>query len=568
MRTRFELAGLIVLAMLGLLSSSCSSPRGSVSCLPGQVVECPCPGAGPGAQTCSASWSYGACNCGGPVPMADASTMDVAVTPRDAGVTPPVDGYTPPTDAAVTPPVDGFTPPTDAGGTPTIDVFTPPTDTGVTPTVDVFTPPTDTGVTPIVDAGALTDGASADVGPVDVPPGSCGFVSGEVSAHVTAMTTMGWGALNRSRGMLMHGCAGARRPQDCLATVPLADATDIGANRSAIPVAHLRVLYTGSTRSGYWTRSSADGRFVGRGVHLRDLARGADVAAAGAMYNPAFYPDNSGFMYQPGGRNCPMSALTTATPTSVAISGAGSPCSGSSAGLYQHLAASLDGADYWASSAGTAAWDDGGHTPTLTETPRNERWTATAQTSITLMANTGAGFSNVGSRSVVTPLQGDAVISPSSRLLMTRFIDDVGAYQGYILNRLEATHTGSAITASAREIGRYCVQGAKPAFSFDERFITYHHYIGGGAHVEEDARELGFSGAADPAFADYLSRGAANIYIMDLRTGRPVRVTNMGPGQYALYPHFRSDGWLYFLVRTLGTTAEHVIASDAALFLP
>jgi hypothetical protein len=39
----------------------------------------------------------------------------------------------------------------------------------------------------------------------------------------------------------------------------------------------------------------------------------------------------------------------------------------------------------------------------------------------------------------------------------------------------------------------------------------------------------------------------------------------MGPGQYALYPHFRSDGWMYFLVRTLGTTAEHVIASDAAL---
>ena len=25
----------------------------------------------------------------------------------------------------------------------------------------------------------------------------------------------------------------------------------------------------------------------------------------------------------------------------------------------------------------------------------------------------------------------------------------------------------------------------------------------------------------------------------------------MNPGQYALYPHFRSDGWLYFLVRDI-----------------
>jgi len=93
MRTRFELAGLIVLAMLGLLSSSCSDPRASANCVPGQVVQCPCLGAGRGAQTCSAAGTYGACNCGAPVPMGDASTMDAttmdaAETPRDAGAAP------------------------------------------------------------------------------------------------------------------------------------------------------------------------------------------------------------------------------------------------------------------------------------------------------------------------------------------------------------------------------------------------------------------------------------------------------------------------------------------------
>jgi hypothetical protein len=39
----------------------------------------------------------------------------------------------------------------------------------------------------------------------------------------------------------------------------------------------------------------------------------------------------------------------------------------------------------------------------------------------------------------------------------------------------------------------------------------------------------------------------------------------MGAGQYALYPHFRSDGWIYFLVRDHDTTKEYVLASDAAL---
>jgi hypothetical protein len=36
------------------------------------------------------------------------------------------------------------------------------------------------------------------------------------------------------------------------------------------------------------------------------------------------------------------------------------------------------------------------------------------------------------------------------------------------------------------------------------------------------------------------------------------------PGQYALFPHFRSDGWIYFVVRTI-TGEEYIAASNAAL---
>jgi hypothetical protein len=439
-----------------------------------------------------------------------------------------------------------------------------------TPTGDAATPDT-----PVVMDGPATDAPPDRVGPTDVlpsvdsaPMGECGFIDPSVRAHVVAMSTMGWGALNRGRSMMMWGCNNASRPQDCLASVPLAGADNIGDNRSAIPAAHLRVLYTANTRSNFWTRGSADGRFVGRGVYVHDLSRDVEMRATGAMFDPAFFPDNSGFTYQPNGRMCPMSMLTTGMPTAVPITGASSACTGSSIGLYQHLGTSLDGADYWATAAGSAAWDDGGHMPTLQETRRNEAWGATAQTQLTLMASDGAGFTAVGTRNVRTPYQGDAVISPSSRLLITRFgnTDDArDVYRGYILNRLDASHEGAAITASVTEIGRYCVQGAKPAFSYDERYITFHHYVGGGHTADADAQELGFADAADAGFAEYATNGASNIYIMDLLTGRTTRVTTMGPGQYALYPFFRNDGWIYFIVRTLGTTNETVVASDAAL---
>jgi Tol biopolymer transport system component len=78
--------------------------------------------------------------------------------------------------------------------------------------------------------------------------------------------------------------------------------------------------------------------------------------------------------------------------------------------------------------------------------------------------------------------------------------------------------------------------GAKPNISYDERFFVTHHYEG----------------------------GTSNIYIVDLRSGNSRRVTNMPADARALFPHFRSDGWFYFLVKQ-NDGAEFVVASDAAL---
>ena len=44
-----------------------------------------------------------------------------------------------------------------------------------------------------------------------------------------------------------------------------------------------------------------------------------------------------------------------------------------------------------------------------------------------------------------------------------------------------------------------------------------------------------------------------------------MRITNVAPGQYALYPHFRSDGWIYANVRDDNVGHEYIVASDAAL---
>ena len=62
-----------------------------------------------------------------------------------------------------------------------------------------------------------------------------------------------------------------------------------------------------------------------------------------------------------------------------------------------------------------------------------------------------------------------------------------------------------------------------------------------------------------------LTKGTSNIYLVNLATGAKTRVTNMKPGQYAIFPHWRSDGWFYFLVRDKNTNKEYAVASDAAL---
>jgi Tol biopolymer transport system component len=117
-------------------------------------------------------------------------------------------------------------------------------------------------------------------------------------------------------------------------------------------------------------------------------------------------------------------------------------------------------------------------------------------------------------------------------------------------------------------VARYCGSGGKPGFSYDDRYVVYHHGIV--LTSDEEAQELGFDDVNDPKFQAYVDAGGAqNIWLLDLTTGVRTRITNMKPGQLALFPHFRSDGWIYFLVKDLRseTPNEYVAASNARLLL-
>jgi hypothetical protein len=405
--------------------------------------------------------------------------------------------------------------------------------------------------------------------PLETPPDGCTpGISSDVAEHVAEMTASGWGAVNRENGILMYGCAGATTPRECLSTETAAADTTFGADWDHLDGSVLRVLFTTDYSSAYWTRSSADGRFVGHGANVMsgpasriiDL-EGDRVIAADALYDPGFFPDNSGFAFQDSDAHfCEQSVLTTGEPTLVTFRETGCRTN-EVVGLYQHIGASLGGGDYWTVD-GQFESDDGGHRVRHTD-PRAP-FSLASRARLTPMVNDGMGFTPGRTTAVPQPYEGDTVLSPSSRLILSRVAGPGASQLGFVLRQMLPTprSEGTGYDIETPEIARYCFNGGKPAFSFDERWLVLHHYIGGA-----DAVELGFTGPTDPGFAQYNEDGGANIYLVDIRTGELVRITHMAPGQYALFPHFRSDGWIYFVVRSPGSRVEHVVASDAALVL-
>ena len=165
-------------------------------------------------------------------------------------------------------------------------------------------------------------------------------------------------------------------------------------------------------RTSFWTRSSADGRFVANGggvqggATVTDLMRNRDIKVK-ASYDPGFFPDNSGFIFQGGGTGiCPQNILETAEE----ITFEEEQCiRGTNINLYQHVARGLNGGDYFVINSQFTS--DSGRGQVAQNPVAHFGGGATMKFSP--MIFNGSTYEQLRPVIVDSPFEGDSVLSPS-----------------------------------------------------------------------------------------------------------------------------------------------------------
>jgi hypothetical protein len=331
----------------------------------------------------------------------------------------------------------------------------------------------------------------------------------------------------------MLGCASAD-PFECFTTGGYADESGVWGNGLGV----IRNLHELGFRTSFWMRSSADGRFVGNGggngsrSTMTDLLTGTDIGVE-ASYDPGFFPDNSGFIFQgaSGGAGiCAQSVLEGDDHIDFSETGC---ITARGINLYQHVARGLSGGDYFVINSQFTS--DSGRSA---QTDPSADFNASSTMKFTPMIFDGTSYDPQDPIIVDSPYEGDSVLSPSTQLVASRLAGPEGRSLGYVIRRVNATRFGDSYSITLSDpLATVCMSGAKPNFSFDERFIVTHHHDG----------------------------DRTNIFLVDLLTGESHQVTDMPGNMRALFPHFRSDGWFYFLVMDNENGREFVAASDAAI---
>ena len=151
----------------------------------------------------------------------------------------------------------------------------------------------------------------------------------------------------------------------------------------------------------------------------------------------------------------------------------------------------------------------------------------------------GTRYVQLPAKVVDSPFEGDSVLSPSGRLVVSRLAGGEDSNSlGFVIREVKTEKFENNYKIDiGRVVATVCRPGAKGNISFSERFMVTHVY----------------------------GEKAVDIVLFDLLTGKEHQVTNMPEGSKALFPHFRSDDWFYFLVRS--GTEEYVVASDLAVRL-
>ncbi len=398
----------------------------------------------------------------------------------------------------------------------------------------------------------------------------------ELKEHLRSIESTGWQKRNLDRGLLMFGCSPNgdhcfEQKRNGVAIFP--DVKDLGAKQAWNPQPRfqLRKLYESSTATDYWIRSSADGRFIAYGsnpsgiIDLQAQLSGRDrVIRVNAYYDPGFFPDDSAFVFQGRGTAiCNMSLLKN--PSTTRINFQEDACSWnqqSQIPLYQSLGASLDGSDYLAAT-GVFMSDPGDGSGPVLDWAARSHITADPSSQLKLLplAFDGSRWVTKTPQVFDTPWEIDWGLAPSNQLLASRLegrIDGKLKHIGYPLYSIQRADGQSPY--EKKSLGNICVDGVKANFSFDDRFFVTYSYI-----KAEQWRELGYASVDDPTFQERLQAGASNIFLYDLWTDKLTLITQTGPQQYALFPHFRSDGWMYFVIFDAKQGRRTYVASDAAV---
>ena len=373
----------------------------------------------------------------------------------------------------------------------------------------------------------------------------------------------------------------------------------------------------GGCLTTFWMRSSPDGRYVGNGSRGGDceLAEGSSGfitdlkyqkhIGVNAPYDPGFMPDNSGFTFIAGSAAhfCSMEALNPGARSADTVPDffrieAGKYCGNGKLGVYQHIGASVDPAkpQYTVVRSNNYANDDGGSAGYKLDPSVQKFAKAASDVELYKMCNKSqcsnpenqgiavdvngdgkeSAYGISDSFLITIPYEGDFGITPSSELLTSRIAKKDGESQvGYSLRSYDIANKTS------KDVGTVCMRGGKASVSFNERYLVTHHFTDdqtykvkgpdGKVYERSDWTEFNksisqnkFTGPEDPEFRKYVEN-SANIWIADVLTGKSYRLTFMKPGQFALYPHFRADGLMYFLVRDYNQNKHFVVVTDAAL---
>ena len=373
----------------------------------------------------------------------------------------------------------------------------------------------------------------------------------ELEAHLAQMKTDGWGARLAAASTPMANCGAATTASACLTNLP--DLTPTwGFAGTPQMMRNVRSL---GFRSSWWVRSSADGKysaFGGSPSKIIDTENPANDVTVDAPYDPGFFPNNDGFSFASAGngggiRVCKQSVLTSAIAGSHHITFNEPGCTEIIDTVYESIGASLDGSLFFMAT-GVHTNDSGSGSG-----PISADFGSGATTTLSPMFNNGTAYVHGTDISVPVPNEGDQQMSPSNTLLITRF-GSTSSTAGYHIRTVTPTITPpttaggvASVSVQTKTIGTICIAGGKPQMSFDERFIAVHQY------VDQNANPQG------------LPTNSSNIFVVDLKTGNTVQVTKMGAGQRALYPHFRADGWLIFVVRDSVANKETLVASDVVL---